>query len=71
MVFNLFDLVVLDWLVFMRLRPLRVVIPGTEGMAGNDDFRFHLRGFLKGTLGISVLSLAIAGASLLAAAYST
>ena len=46
--FNLFDLLILDWLVFCTLRPRRMVLPGTEGMAGYRDYRFHFVGFLKG-----------------------
>jgi hypothetical protein len=48
MVFNLFDLVVLDWLLFMTIQPRGIVLAGTEGMAGYRDFRFHARGFLIG-----------------------
>jgi hypothetical protein len=46
--FNLFDLLVADWLVFCTLRPRWIVLPGTEGMAGYRDYRFHFVGFLKG-----------------------
>jgi hypothetical protein len=45
--FWLFDLAVLDWLVFVTLTPDFVVLPGTEGMAGYDDYGFHLRAHLK------------------------
>jgi hypothetical protein len=31
--FNLFDLLVADWLVFCTLQPRWIVLPGTEGMA--------------------------------------
>lgn len=40
--FWLFDLTVLDWLFFVTIRPSWVVLPGTEGMAGYGDYRFHL-----------------------------
>ena len=46
--FNLFDLVIADWLIFCTLRPSRIILPGTEGMAGYRDYRFHFIGFLKG-----------------------
>ena len=38
-----FDLTILDWLIFVRMTPDFVVLPGTEGMAGYDDYIFHLR----------------------------
>lgn len=38
-----FDLTLLDWLMFVRITPDFVVLPGTEGMAGYDDYIFHLR----------------------------
>lgn len=48
MVFNLFDLLIADWLVFVRIQPKGIVLPGTEGMAGYKDYAFHFRGFLVG-----------------------
>lgn len=59
--FNLFDLLVLDWLVFCWITPQYIVIPGTEGMAGYKDYGFHFRGFLKGMLLSVILGLVIAG----------
>ena len=46
--FNLIDLLILDWLVFVTWRPRVIVLPGTEGLAGYGDYGFHFRGFLKG-----------------------
>jgi hypothetical protein len=60
-VFNIIDLLLIDWLLFVRVRPAFVVLPGTEGMAGYDDYAFHWRAFLKGTAGIAVLSVIVAG----------
>ena len=48
LVFNVFDLIVLDWLFFCTIQPRSMVLPGTEGMAGYRDYRFHFVGFLKG-----------------------
>jgi len=59
--FNLVDLVVLDWLVFVRWQPKFVVLPGTEGLAGYNDYGFHFRAFLRGLVIITVFSLLIAG----------
>ena len=48
LVFNIFDLIILDWLFFCTVQPRSMVLPGTEGMAGYRDYRFHFIGFLKG-----------------------
>lgn len=48
LVFNVFDLLVLDWLLFCTIQPRPMVLAGTEGMAGYRDYRFHFIGFLKG-----------------------
>lgn len=48
LVFNVFDLLVLDWLLFCTIQPRLMVLPGTEGMAAYHDYRFHFVGFLKG-----------------------
>ena len=65
MVFNLVDLLLIDWLALMVLRPSWAVLPGTKGMAGYSDYTLPLRGFLKGTLGIFIGSLVIAGITML------
>lgn len=60
LMFNLYDLVVLDWLFFCTIQPQAMVLPGTAGMAGYRDYRFHFDGFLKG-LGFTLVgSLVIA-----------
>jgi hypothetical protein len=59
LVFNLLDLLILDWLFFVTLRPGIIVLPGTEGASGYTDFAFHFQAFLKGVAG-SVLAAAIA-----------
>ncbi|WP_420643351.1 nitroreductase [Candidatus Leptofilum sp.] len=41
--FWLFDLVILDWLIFVTIKPKFLIFPGTEGMAGYDDYGFHLK----------------------------
>lgn len=51
---NLFDLVAIDYLLIVRLRPDFVLLPGTAGMAEYGDVGFHLRGFVKG-LGFGLL----------------
>jgi hypothetical protein len=54
LVFNIFDLIILDWLVFCTIQPRSMVLPGTEGMAGYRNYHFHFIGFLKG-LGFSAV----------------
>lgn len=44
----LWDLIVLDWLMFCTITPSFVVIPGSEGFAGYKDYKFHLKGHTKG-----------------------
>lgn len=61
LVFNVFDLLILDWLLFCTVQPRSMVLPGTEGMAGYRDYRFHFIGFLKGLVFCAVGGLLIAG----------
>jgi hypothetical protein len=45
---NWYDALVIDCLWFCHSK--KAVIPGTEGMAGYKDYRFHIVGGLKGML---------------------
>jgi hypothetical protein len=54
-VFNLVDLLIIDWLLVVAWHPRWFVPPGTEGAAANRDYRFHFIGFLKG-LGFCLLA---------------
>jgi hypothetical protein len=65
-VFNLVDLVLLDW-PLVAIAPRFMVIPGTEGAAGYKDYRFHFHGFLIGTVLILIASGLLA--ALLAAIF--
>jgi hypothetical protein len=58
--FNLVDLLILDW-PLVALCPSFVVLRGTEGLAGYKDYGFHFRGFLIGTVLILVTSVLMAG----------
>ncbi len=49
-IFNVFDWLILDWLLFCTITPKIMVIPGSEGMPEYKDYRFHFIGFLKGSL---------------------
>ena len=65
MVWNLVDLLVIDWLFLIVIQPKFIIIPGTEGLKGYKDFGFHFRGFLKGLVYSVVIGLLIAGISVL------
>lgn len=56
----LFDLTILDWLMFVRHTPDFVVLPGTEGMAGYNDAAFHLKEHIKALPMLAGLALIIA-----------
>jgi hypothetical protein len=59
-VFNLVDLFIIDWLLFVRIRPRFLVIPGSEGAKGYDDFAFHAKGFLTGTVWAAIAGILVA-----------
>lgn len=62
LIVNLFDWLVLDWLVFCTWTPSFAVIPGTAGFAGYKDYGLHFRGFLIGTA-LSVILGVVIGTS--------
>jgi hypothetical protein len=55
-----FDLTILDWLMFVRHTPDWVVIPGTEGMAGYEDYLFHLKEHARALPMLAAFSLVFA-----------
>lgn len=64
--FNLFDLVVIDWVVLLVLRPgflTRLSVPGLTYEETVGDYGYHFRAFLKGMAFIIVLSLVAAALS--------
>jgi hypothetical protein len=65
LVFNLVDLFIIDWLIFVTLRPRLIILPGTEGMKGYRDYGFHFKQSLKGLVGSTVASVIVAGMSVL------
>jgi hypothetical protein len=58
--FNLVDLLIFDWLIFVGMQPKFAVLPGTEGLAGYRDYAFHFKGFLKGTVLCALTALIVA-----------
>lgn len=59
---NLFDLLVIDWGGMQFVDPLNPPFPGTEGAHGYRDYRFHLVGFVRGSVMGLVLALIVSGA---------
>ena len=60
-IFNLVDLLLLDWLLFCFITPNFLIIPGTEGMNEYKDYGYHFRAFLMGTVLSIAAGLVIAG----------
>lgn len=62
MVFNLFDLLVLDYLILTIIQPKFAIIPGTEAVSQLPlhPYRFHFVGFLKGCVGLTLFSGVVA-----------
>lgn len=58
---NLWDLLVVDWLIGCTFTPKFIIFPGTEGAAGYKDYAFHFRGFLIGTVISVIIGLVVAG----------
>ena len=68
--FAVWDLLILDWLIFVTIRPGFIVIPGTEGLAGYGDYWFHFQvSFLGWTQWAAILAggLVLAGLSTIGA----
>jgi hypothetical protein len=59
-IFNLVDLLILDWLIVCWLKPRRVILPGTEHVAIPNPYLHHFKEFLMGTAGLGIVGLAIA-----------
>ena len=63
--FNLWDLLIIDWLIFNTIQPKFIFLPGTESLAGYKDYTFHFKGFLTGILYSLVSALVLAGIALI------
>ena len=60
-IFNLVDLLLLDWLIFCTVTPKFLIIPGTDGFKSYKDYGFHFRASLIGTFISIAAGLVIAG----------
>jgi hypothetical protein len=47
-VFNLVDLLLIDWLLVVAWHPSWFIPPGTTGAVANRSYGFHFKGFFKG-----------------------
>ena len=61
MIWNVVDLVIMDWLIICKLTAKWVVIEGTEGCRGYKDYMYHFKGFLIGCVYSVILALIISG----------
>ena len=61
---NLIDLVLLDWLLFVTFKPRFMILPGTEGMAGYNDYGFDFQKFLTGIVITLILSAVVTSIAL-------
>ena len=59
-IFNLVDLLILDWLIVCWFKLRWVILPCTEHIMIPNPYLHHLREFLLGTVGLVVVGLAIA-----------
>ena len=59
-VFSLFDLLILDCLIYCTITPKFVIIPGTEGFAGYKDYGHQFRAHMRGTVLQVVFALLLA-----------
>ena len=58
--FNVVDLLLIDWFFMLMLKPRFAILPGTEGLKGYSDYAFHFHAFLKGTVGITIAAPVLA-----------
>ena len=60
-IFNLVDLVILDWLIVCWWEPRWLILEGTEHIVIPKQYLHHFKGFLMGTVVSVIGGLAIAG----------
>lgn len=59
---NIFDLFIMDWLIFCSITPKFLVLPGTSGNPAYKNYKFHINGSIgKGLIYAIVFSSIIAG----------
>jgi hypothetical protein len=60
-IFNVVDLLILDWLIVCWIEPRWVILPGTEHIVFPKQYLHHFKGFLIGTAGVAIVGIGIAG----------
>lgn len=60
MIYNFVDLVIIDWFVLLWWQPSWSVIPNARPYSEYTDYVHHVRGFLKGTMMLTVFALVYA-----------
>lgn len=53
---NIVDLIIVDWLMICMLSIKYFVLPGTEQYPGNQNYKFHFIGFLKGSITMTIIA---------------
>ena len=61
MLFNLVDLLLIDWLIVEIIRPTFIAQSPLGQLMAERNYWHHFQGFLKGSVGISVATLLLAG----------
>lgn len=64
-IFNLFDLLILDWLIFSTIKPRYLILEGTEGMKDYGNYCFHFKAAMKGFFFSIILSTIVAVSTIL------
>lgn len=59
-VFNLVDLVLIDWLVLFVFEPRWALLPGTEHLPQQQRMRKHVADWVKGSVGLALVALPFA-----------
>lgn len=55
-IWNIIDLVIVDWLFICLLSLKYFVLPKTENYEGNKNYKFHFIGFLKGFITMTIVA---------------
>ncbi len=61
MLFNVVDLLLIDWLIIELMRPAFIFQSSVGQLMATRNYWFHFQGFLKGSVGILIASLILAG----------
>lgn len=59
-IFNLVDLLILDWLIVCWFKLHWAILPGTEHIVVSNPYLHHFKEFVVGTVGLVIVGLVIA-----------